>query len=104
VYDTLVTDLMKKRHRWSWAYLHGRRIARYEYMKLWKLHKQKKSTGEQEARLEQLENDWDVDDILLFRSLADALLMREKKQEEAEKSKKVSRRLPFAYRSHLLIS
>lgn len=56
-------------------------------VRLWRLHKMKKTKPEEEKRIEQLEEQWDLEDIILFRSLAEVLVRREKKAQADAKAK-----------------
>ncbi len=84
--NTIVADIKRKRYRWSWEYLKSRKEARVEYVRLWRLHKFKKTKPEEEKRIEALEEKWDLEDIMLFRSLAEALVRRDKKAQAAAKA------------------
>jgi vacuolar protein sorting-associated protein 13A/C len=80
-YDPLVkriSDQVKdKRYRYTAEYFNNRRAQRTEYINLFKAKKLQKITASQQARLDQLEWTLSVEDIVLFRSLAEMQLKKE---------------------------
>jgi vacuolar protein sorting-associated protein 13A/C len=105
LHEAIFKQVREKREKWTWAYFKKRKADRVRYIQLWRLHKLNKVRRRRCARavahsqfapqmseaekneLAKMEVDLAFDDIILYRSLSDALLKGEKKKRDEEAKK-----------------
>ncbi|KYQ89086.1 vacuolar protein sorting-associated protein 13 family protein [Tieghemostelium lacteum] len=76
--DCVIYDINEKRSKWVPSYFLNRRRDRLDYIHLYKLTKRKKPLNEQQkSRYSNIEKSYSFEDLIYFRSLADAQLKGE---------------------------
>lgn len=95
--NVILSDIRENRKRKSWKYIFERRKDRLKYISLFKRTKktkwQKPLSKEEQNELSELEKKLSFEDIIFFRSLADAELKKESEnQKELEKYQKETKK------------
>jgi len=86
----ILADIREKKKTWTWSYITQNKKYRQQYVAIYKKKKklgEDKLTKEEKVQLETLEAELSYENVLIFRRIANTLLMKEQQLEKEKKSK-----------------